>query len=139
MYFTTRTAESRATIARSTRVDFVRCTTAASANGNAMVRTMTVRCGQLYGRKTRSGIICASTWITEKDRQLGLANDPEIARNHIDDPRDVIRQLAACLFICPHGHDKQICVDRLNKIRGSQASVATDATRFARDLGRARG
>ena len=50
-------AERSATIARSRRGDFVRRTNAASANGKAMVRKMTVRCGQPYGWKGCSGLI----------------------------------------------------------------------------------
>src|ERR1043166_1856502 len=65
-----------------------------------------------------------------------LAYHPEIARNNIRNPSNVTGKWLIGFALFLQRHYKQIRVHRLNKIRGYQTSIATDAAGFDRDFGR---
>ncbi|HCP91345.1 MAG TPA: hypothetical protein DIT76_04760 [Spartobacteria bacterium] len=63
------------------------------------------------------------------------ANHPEVARNRVRDPCDVIGQSLAGMAARLHGHNEQICFDRLHEVGRGKASIAAKAARFDGDIG----
>src|SRR5438874_1913320 len=52
------------------------------------------------------------------------ANEPEIARDHVRDPSEMIWQAFGRCFALVHGHDEQIGFDRIDEVRRRESGVA---------------
>ncbi len=117
----------RATIARSTRGDFVRqhdCSKRKRQDDrkkNNREMRQTVRLKRMLGIASRNrvdNVMAKSIVISSAARPpIKSANYPEITGNHIRDPGDVTRQLLDRTVIFLHRHYEQVCVHRLNKVR----------------------
>src|SRR6266403_658278 len=66
--------------------------------------------------------------------ELPLAYHPQIARDKIDDPGNITRKWLISFSVFLQRHYEQIRLDRLNKIRRNQTSVAADTADLDRDF-----